>query len=97
TPTSLGQSRQLKHARIVEPVYSDAVRYRLARPIRRITLLDLMEAAEGRFAYVAPPSFAGLLPEAGQTIESAIARSVEAFRKQLPAVTLGDLRAAMAA
>ncbi len=71
--------------------------YKLAKPASKITLLEIVEAIDGRIGANGDVDVAGLSKESTATVEKALAAIEADARKRLAAITLADLRAAKAA
>lgn len=83
--------RKLAEAGLIEGRLGAGGGYRLARPAGEITVLDLMEAVEGRFDGDLNSKVSGVSHESQQLIDGTVASAVDALRTQLARVTLADL------
>jgi Rrf2 family protein len=82
--------RELVRARVLRSVKGPGGGYRLARPLSRVTLLEVVEAVDGPLDnHCAPPPSAR--PDFDRRLEAACRRAAEALRRQLARVRLSDL------
>lgn len=65
--------------------------YRLSLPPGEITLLDLLEAVEGRFDSDLNSTVSGVSHEAQQLVDATVVGAVAVLRTQLGMVTIADL------
>ncbi len=89
--------RLLVTAGIVTSTRGIAGGYTLAKPANKITLLEIVEAIDGRIGANGDVDVAGLSKESTATVEKALAAIGADARKRLAVITLADLRAAKAA
>jgi Rrf2 family protein len=66
--------------------------YRLTRPAKDITLLEIVEAVDGPFRHQAPRLEAEGSRQLDKRLEAVIDAAADQVREQLRAVTLADLR-----
>lgn len=88
---------KMKHAGAVDGRPGRYGGYRLAKPPRAITLLEIIEAIDGKLDQYGRSEVAGMAPSTATAIDQAFAAAVGDARKRLAAVTLGDLREAKSA
>ena len=89
--------RQLVTSGIVTSTRGRDGGFQLAKPANKISLLEIIEAVEGRIGADGEVDFAGLTKDSKASVEKALAAIEVDARKRLAAITLADLRAAKAA
>jgi Rrf2 family protein len=83
--------RPLVGAGLLEAVRGPRGGYRLARPAKRITLLEVVEAVEGPVRGEVPPVGTGGVAAFDKRLRAACDKAAEITRRQLRRVSLADL------
>ena len=84
--------RRLAEANLVEGKLGASGGYLLTQPANAITVLEVVEAVDGRFDHDLNANVPGIDMRAQLLVKSAIEEGVSLFRKRLAAITLAELK-----
>lgn len=84
--------RQLVAVGVVISIRGRDGGYRLAKPADRISLLEIIEAVDGKLALNSHVEIAGMSRAGAAVVSDALVRIAADSRKRLASITLADLR-----